>query len=158
MNNKVLSTLGNIIEKDVDSLKKIIIYPEDNNSYNVYGMYTVVKNKSGSYTVNTIGTHTEKNFYKLKHAITWCNFDKRKLYKKAERIKDLDQLIWSMDTEIQIHLALIKSTKNEEAKIIYLSKLTENRSKKRQFNVEITNYINDFNRYQNELFNRKPIY
>ena len=158
MNDKILSTLEKVTEKELDSLKKIIIFPEGNNSYSVYDRYYVTRNKLGSYTVNVLGTYTEKNFYKLKHAIAWCSFDKRKLYKDAQRLQEVDQLIWSMDTEIELHLSLLKNTKDDTTKLIYISKLTENRYKKRQYNKELSSFISNFDRYQNQLFDRKPVY
>jgi hypothetical protein len=158
MNDKILSALEKVSEKEIKSLGSILIFPESKNSYTVYEKYHVKKNKKGSYTVTVSGTFTEKNFYKLKNAVAWCSFDKRNLFKDAQRLHDLDSLIWAMDTEIELHLSLIKSTKDDGNKLIYISKLSENRYKKHQYTKELNNFIQSFDRYQNNLFDRKPAY
>jgi hypothetical protein len=147
-----------ISKKDIDALKDIIIFREASGEYNIYDRYVVSKNTDGIYTVTVLGTHTEKNFYKLKNAVAWCSFDKRTLYKDANRLHQLDQLIFGMDTEIQIHTGLIKKASTEEAKLIYLSKLTQEKAKKRNFTYELSHFLNDFKRWQDGLFETKPKY
>ena len=124
----------------------------------LYDKYVVEKNKKGSYKASKLGTFTENNFYKLKNAVAWCSFDNRTLVKKANRLHQLDQMIFSMDTEIQLHSKLIKKSKDEESTLIYLSKLTQNKSKKRSFANEINDFIQDYQRWQTKMFNTKPGY
>lgn len=147
-----------ISKKDIDALKNIIIYREDNGEYNIYDRYTVNKNADGTYLVTVLGTFTELNFYKLKNAVAWCSFDKRTLYKEANRLHQLDQLIFGMDTEIQIHTGLIRKSSTEESKLIYLSKLTQEKAKKRNFTNELSTFLNEFKRWQDSLFAAKPKY
>jgi predicted house-cleaning NTP pyrophosphatase (Maf/HAM1 superfamily) len=94
----------------------------------------------------------------LKNAAAWCSFDKRMLIKQAKRLHELDQMIFSMDTEIQIHSKLMKKSKDEESTLIYLSKLTNNKAKKRSFMNEINDFILDYQRWQTKMFNTKPSY
>lgn len=147
-----------ISKREIDALKNIIIFREDNGEYNIYDRYTVNRNVDNTYTVNVLGTYTEKNFYKLKNAVAWCSFDKRGSYKDANRLHQLDQLIFGMDTEIQIHTGLIKKASNEELKLIYLSKLTQEKAKKRNFITELNHFLTEFKRWQDGLFAAKPKY
>lgn len=159
MNDKLLSSLEAIIpKKEVNNLKEIVIIQNDNNSYVVYDKYVVEKNKKGSYKASKLGTFTENNFYKLKNAVAWCSFDKRKLYKSASRLIELDRMIWAMDTEIELHLEHLKNSVDTNSKLIYISKLTENRYKRKQYSNELLSFISDFDRYQTSLFNEKPVY
>lgn len=158
MHDALLAIEQIIPKQEINALKDILIFKEENGEYNIYDKYIVNKNQDGIYVVSVLGTHTQKNFYKLKNAVAWCSFDKRKLYGNARRLHQLDQLIFSMDTEIQIHTGLIKKTKDVENKLIYLSKLTQEKAKKRNFLHELSKYLIDFERWQNKLFNRKPSY
>ena len=147
-----------ISQRDIDNIQKIIIFQDVDGSYIVYGKYHIYKNNDGIYKVSIIGTHTIKDFYKLKNAVAWCSFDKRSLYKKAVRLHQLDQMIFSMDTEIQIHSNLIRKSKNDESTLIYLAKLSKNKSKKRNFTQEINLFIDEYQRWQTKLFDSKPSY
>lgn len=158
MNKMAVSFEKVITDKDIDELKKIIIYQENDGSYNIYDKYSIMKNSEGIYVVYVLGTYTEKNFYKLKNAVAWCSFDRRTLYKKAKRLHQLDQMIFSMDTEIQLHSKLVKKTKETENMLIYLAKLTENKAKKRMYNDEISYYIKEYQNWQDKLYNTKPTY
>jgi len=154
-----LSQIERIIpKKEIDQLRKITIYQEEDGSYNLYDKYSVVKQPDNTYKVYVSGTHTEKNFYKLKNAAAWCGYDKRQMYKDASRLHQLDQLIFSMDTEIQLHSGLLHTVKDNEQRLIYLSKLTQEKAKKKKFANELSHYIDSYQRWQTDLFNSKPKY
>lgn len=158
MDDALLAIEKVISPREIDDLKKIIIFQENDGSYNVYDKYSIVKNSDGIYTILVLGTYTEKNFYKLKNAVAWCSFDKRNLYKKAKRLHQLDQMVFSMDTEIQLHSRLVKKSKDTESMLIYLAKLTENKAKKRVYNDELSFYIQEYQNWQTKLYNTKPSY
>lgn len=159
MNDATLIKLEKVIPKnEIQALQNISMFKEDDGAYNLYNKYLIKKNSDGIYVVQVLGTYTEKSFYKLKNAVAWCSFDKRAMYANARRLHQLDQLVFSMDTEIQLHASLIKKSKNEESKLIYLSKLTQEKARKRNFTIEIEHYLNEFKRWQNTLFDSKPKY
>jgi hypothetical protein len=62
-----------------------------------------------------------------------------------------------MDTEIQIQSKLLKKAKDPSNAIIYLSKLTNNKAKKRSFNNEISNFVNESKLWQNRLFDKTKL-
>jgi sulfatase maturation enzyme AslB (radical SAM superfamily) len=155
MNEKLLEKH---LVKELDHLKKIVIIQLDDGSYELYDKYRIQKKQDGTYLVTVYGTFTEKNFYKLKNATAWCGYDRRNYNRDAKRIHQLDQMIYSMDNEIQIHTALVKKAKVMETKLIYLSKLTEDKAKKRKFSDELSRFLTEFDRYQNKLYDRKPTY
>lgn len=154
-----LNRLEKIIsKKEIDALKDIVIFKESDDAYNLYDKYLIVKNDDGIYVVSVIGTFTEKKFYKLKNAVAWCSFDKRNMFKGATRLHQLDQLLFSMDTEIQLHSRLTKKSVDEDYKLIYLSKLSQNKAKKRKYTVELDRYLTEYKNWQNAQFNTKPKY
>lgn len=157
--DETFETLEKIIsKKDIDAIQKIIIYQDSDGSYTAYGKYHISKTSEGIYKVTVLGTHTSKDFYKLKNAAAWCSFDTRMLIKQAKRLHILDQMVFGMDTEIQIHSKLIKKSKDPETSLIYLAKLTQNKFKKRSFINEINDYIREYQNWQTKMFNTKPSY
>lgn len=156
--DKIAQIESFIPKKEIDQLAKIAIYREEDGSYHLYNRYSIVKNKDGTFTAYVTGTHTEKAFYKLKNAAAWCSYDKRQLYKDASRLHQLDQMIFGMDTEIQIHTALMNKVKDNEQKLIYLSKLTQEKAKKRKFSYELSHFISAYQKWQTALFDSKPKY
>lgn len=154
-----LTKLEKIIsKKEIDALKNIVIFKESDGTYNLYDKYLINKTHDGLYVVSVIGTYTEKNFYKLKNAVAWCSYDKRNLFKGAKRLHQLDQMIFSMDTEIQLHTKLLKKAKDDDYKIIYLSKLSQDKAKKRKFSDELGRYLTEYQNWQTRLFDAKPKY
>ena len=158
MDDKLLQLERIIPKKEIDLLKNIVIFRETDGSYNLYDRYIITKNQDGIYVVSVNGTHTEKDFYKLKNAVAWCSYDKRQLYKNADRLHQLDQLIFGMDTEIQLHTGLMNKVKDNDQKLIYLSKLTQEKAKKRKFSYELSQFISAYQKWQSEMFNSKPKY
>jgi len=156
--DKNLLKLEKVISQEyIDELRDIIIYQDIDGSFNLYGKYKVIKTVDGVYKVNVDTTYTEQIFYKLTNAIAWCSFDKRKLYNKASRLQQLDRLVYSMDTEIQIQAKLLKKTKDPSNAIIYLSKLSNNKEKKRNFISELNYFITEYKNYQNGLFDKSKL-
>ena len=144
--------------KELQALQNIVIFREEDGTYNVYNKYLIRKNTDGIYMLSIIGSHTEKNFFKLKNAVSWCSYDKRNLIKDARRLHELDQLIYGLETEIQIHSKLMRKTKEVDTKIICLSKLSQEKAKKRMFLYELERYIHDSTDWQNRMFDTKPKY
>ena len=158
MDDKLSQIERMIPARDMDQLSKIAIYRETDGSYHLYGRYVITKNADGTYVINVTGTYTEKNFYKLKNAAAWCSYDNRKLYKDASRLHQLDQMIFGMDTEIQLHTGLMNKVKDIDQKLIYLSKLTQNKAKKRKFTNELSHFITVYQNWQTAMFDSKPKY
>lgn len=157
MDNTLLKLEKVINQKDIDKLRDIVIFQDDDGTINLYGKYIVSKQKDNTYKVNIQGTYTEHIFFKLTNAIAWCSFDKRNLIRKANRLHQLDRLVYSMDTEIQLQSRLLRKAKDPDNAIIYLSKLSNNKAKKRNFANEIVDFINDYKRWQNGLFDKSKL-
>jgi len=147
-----------IPDRDIEAFEKFVIFRDEKGNYNLYNKYDIKKNSDGTYTVNVLGTYTEKTFFKLKNAVTWCSFNKRRLIREATRIHQLDKFISSVDTQIHHYTQLIKKSKNVENKIIYLSKLTEDKAKKSMLTADLNNYIQAFQQWQTKAFDTRLTY
>jgi len=140
----------------VGQLEDVIIFQNPDNSYELFNAYHINKNDNNEYVVKMHTTFTSHNFNTLKHAVAWCTFDKRNLLYQSNRILKLDSLLAGLEVDISLHTKLFKKAKNTDDRLIFLSKLSEDKLKKRQFTEELYTYINDSKRWQTNRFNTKP--
>ena len=140
----------------VGQLEDVIIFQNPDNSYELFNTYHINKNDNNEYVVKMHTTFTSHNFNTLKHAVAWCTFDKRNLLYQSNRILKLDSLLAGLEVDISLHTKLFKKAKTSDDRLIFLSKLSEDKLKKRQITEELYTYINDSKRWQNNRFNTKP--
>ena len=140
----------------VGQLEDVIIFQNPDNSYELFNAYHINKNDNNEYVVKMHTTFTSHNFNTLKHAVAWCTFDKRNLLYQSNRILKLDSLLAGLEVDISLHTKLFKKAKNTDDRLIFLSKLSEDKLKKRQITEELYTYINDSKRWQINRFNTKP--
>jgi hypothetical protein len=148
MNKKINAEkkLEKLMKTDfVGQLEDVIIFQNSDNSYELFNMYHITKNNNNEYIVNT-----------LKHAVAWCTFDKRNMLYQANRILKLDNLLAGIEVDISLHTKIFKNAKNTDDRLIVLSKLSEDKLKKRRFTDELYTYINDSKKWQTKRFDTKP--
>lgn len=130
---------------------KIII--DTDYGYELYAKYAIKKTNHG-YDVEKYNTHVVKNFYHIKTAFIWAILDKKNLITDSITICDLDRQLMGLDTNLEIYKNLVSKSKNYEAKMVYYSKLTEDKLKRRIVVESIESYNNQAKMYQNSLFNQ----
>ena len=140
----------------VGQLEDVIIFQNPDNSYELFNTYHINKNTNDEYIVKMHTTFTTHNFNALKHAVAWCTFDKRNMLYQSNRILKLDNLLAGLEVDISLHTKMFKNAKNTEDRLIVLSKLSEDKMKKRRCTDELHTYINDSKKWQNSRFNTKP--
>ena len=138
------------------NLEDVIIFQNTDNSYELFNTYHINKNNINEYVVTMHTTFTTHNFNTLKHAVAWCTFDKRNMLYQSNRILKLDNLLAGLEVDISLHTKMFKNAKNTDDRLIFLSKLSEDKLKKRQITDELYTYINDSKRWQTRRFNTKP--
>lgn len=157
MMNDIFTKLKKVIPEDtINSLAELSVLKDSDGSYHLFDKYTIRRVKD-EYVVTVNSFDTTKIFYTLKHAVAWCTFDKRNKILDSNRIHDLDKKVAGLESTIQGHQKLIKSTKNMDDKLIYLAKLGEEKMKKRQLYDELGRYIATSKSWQNNRFNAKPL-
>ena len=156
IDNKSIARITKAIPKKVMAdLQDLSIISTGPGSYCLYNKYNI--NKHGQVFVVTLETSsTEMIFNTLKNAATWCSYDKRNMIVDANRISVLDFRLSSIDTDIMLHSQLLKRTKNEDGKLIYAAKLTEEKLKKKQISHELNKYIEESVSWQTKRWNKKP--
>ena len=140
----------------VGQLEDVIIFQNTDNSYELFNTYHINKNNTNEYIVKMHTTFTSHNFNTLKHAVAWCTFDKRNLIYQSNRILKLDNLLAGLEVDISLHTKMFKNAKNSDDRLIFLSKLSEDKLKKRQITDELYTYINDSKKWQTKRFDTKP--
>lgn len=140
----------------IGELEDVIIFQNTDGSYELFNMYHITKNENNEYIVTMHTTFTTHNFNTLKHAVAWCTFDKRNMFYQANRILKLDNLLAGLEVDISLHTKIFKNAKDTDNRLIVLSKLSEDKLKKRQYTDELYTYINDSKKWQTKRFDTKP--
>jgi len=140
----------------VGQLEDVIIFQNPDNSYELFNMYHINKNVNNEYIVQMSTTYTVHNFNTLKHAVAWCTYDKRNMLYQSNRILKLDNLLAGLEVDISLHTKMFKNSKTTDDRLIFLSKLSEDKLKKRRITDELYTYINDSKKWQTTRFNTKP--
>jgi hypothetical protein len=125
------------------NLKDILILKNEDGSYDLFGRYKINTSEKGyTIAVKDVNTDDERQlFSSLKHAVTWCVFDKQNRKKDLKRIEELDCIISSLDVTISQQKRLAEKCKSYEDKSIFLAKLMEGKIKKKLYLDEINGYV-----------------
>jgi hypothetical protein len=122
-----------------NKIHDLFISRENDGTYNLFGKY-IISSVNGQYhLVKSDDTKEPLIFNSLKHAVTWCVFDKANKYKEVKRVYELDNDLGSADALIANYNRLMVNCNNSN-KYIYKAKLIEQKLKKRKMLDE----INDF--------------
>lgn len=144
---------GIINKENIDNVSKHLIYP-DKRGYVMYDEYLVKTLKSGDFIVEKNKTFTVKKFNSLRNAIIWVTFDKSNKIMYSKKIEELDILLGSIDTNIQIQKNLIKDNKNLESIALAHTKITEESTKKNYLLGELDYFIDLSRMLQEQHFGK----
>jgi hypothetical protein len=121
-----------------NKINELFISRDNEGTYNLFGNY-VISTVNGQYhLIKEAGTEP-LIFYTLKHAVTWCVFDKANKYKEVKRVHELDNDLVSADALIANYNRLMSTCTNSN-KYIYKAKLIEQKLKKRKMLQEISDF------------------
>lgn len=152
MNKIEVKKLNKFFEKEFKQQSKIAIFQNENGTFDLFDRFIIVKEQN-NFIVKVKNTYQDKSFFSLKYAVTYCIFCQKTLFAASNRLQFLDKMIESINAEIEIHKNLIKKSKDIDTKDVYLSKLTENLYRKKNFIKEADDYIMQGKSYQYKDFN-----
>lgn len=132
-------------------IKELFITREDNGSYSLFGRYNISRDHMGSYQVTLQGENYKVEFSSLKNAVTYCVFNQHNKQKDGQRVLDLDELVSSLNFNIEQTTKMYKNA-NELRKDILGAKLTEAKFKKKLALKEMETYINMSKYWQMKKF------
>ena len=155
MNEKrMFKILKRILDKDnIGQIKKHIIYP-DENGYIMYDEYLIKTLRSGDYVIEKFNTYTVKKFNSLRNAVMWATLDKSNKIMYARKVEELDILLASTDSHIQLQQKLLKSRNTTDSMGLAYTKLNEEVLKKTTIVHELDGYATMSNMLQNHQFNK----
>ena len=136
----------------VNKIQDLFIVREYDGTYNLFGRYIVTPTVDGYFIVTMSEDNLQLEFSTLRHAVTWCVFQKNNKYKEIKRIYELDGLIGSLNVSIEQQRRLMNKSNSSEDKYIHLAKLEEDKRKKRLALEEINGYAELSKYWQNKKF------
>lgn len=138
---RMFKILKRILDKDnVDELKKFIIYP-DNQGYIMYDEYLVRPSSNGDCVIEKFNTYTVKRFNSLRNAVMWATLDKSNKIMSAKKVEELDIMLASTDSHIQLQKRLLKNSKNSDSTSLAHTKLNEESIKKSNIVKELEYFV-----------------
>jgi len=138
---RMFKILKRILDKDnINEVKKHIIYP-DENGYIMYDEYIIKTLKSGDFIIEKFNTYTTKRFNSLRNAVMWATLDKSNKILYAKKVEELDILLASTDSHIQIQKRLLKSTRTTDSMSLAYTKLNEETIKKSNIVRELEHFV-----------------
>lgn len=137
-----------------DALTDVIVLADKDGSYELFGKYAIYPLKSGNFKVRDLETEKTHIFSNVKNAVTWCTFDHVQKMHEANRIKDLDSRLSSIEVDIAVHQRMVSLAKDANSKWLYINKYREDILKKRMLANELNSHINTSKMIQAQKFSR----
>jgi hypothetical protein len=150
-----LGKISQFLKKEFfNKMTEIAMLQNEDGSYDFFNRYTVYSDKNGVKVYMKYNSDV-KLFSSLKNALTWCIFENRTKYTQARRIEYLDHMIAGIDVNIQVHKNLLKKAKDDEYRLIYAAKLSEEQARRRSMVTEMSSFINESKNWQTRKFATK---
>lgn len=139
---------------ELQRLQETSVIQNENGDYELFGKYTVSKEGTG-YAITRLNDDAALVFGSLQNAVTWATLDKQVRVYDSNRVYDLDHKLSSLEIEAEIHFKRYKKSKDMDTKLLYLSKLQEDRIKKKQVSHELQSYVNTTREWQLKKFRKE---
>lgn len=147
--------LANFVNVELSSDIQEVIFTTDNSGkYYLFGKYAIIKHKS-FYKVCSLHSDNSLIFSSLKNATAWCVFNNAGKHVDARRIESLDLKLCSIDVDIAVHKNKIKNSTSDYITLISITKLQQDNYKRRLILSELTHYIDNCKRIQDNNFRTK---
>lgn len=148
------SKIEKFLNKELSSLKDILILKNDTDHYFLFGRYEIIPQEN-HYRVELSDIYKTETFNFIQCAVTWCLYHYHKKHDALKRIQQLDNRLTSMDLSIKIHKRMLNDTKKIEDVYILETKLNEELLKKDQLQRELSSLIDASKKWQLKKFKEK---
>lgn len=141
MNNANIEKITKFFSPNfLNKLSNIAIVKNEDNTYELFNKYCIQEESNRFKLINNLNSDI-KYFGSLKNAVIYCIFENKNKFVNANRIEFLDKILSSTEFNIQAHKHLIKKTRDQEYRLIYAAKLTEEETKKKLVLNELSTYV-----------------
>lgn len=147
--------LRNLVSTGLASgLEELLLATDNNGKYYLFGKY-VILNYKNIFKVYCLKTGCRLEFSSLKNATAYCVLENAGKYKDARRIEQLDLRLSSINIDIAVHKNIIKSKSSDFTTMISLTKLQQDTYKRKRIITELSSYIDNSKRIQENNFKSK---
>ena len=137
-----------------NDVQQVLFTKDDSGKYYLFGKY-IIANIKNIYKVYSVNDDRRFEFSSLKNATAWCVLTNASKYMDARRIEMLDLKLSSIDVDIAVHKNKIKTSTTDFNILVSITKLQEDTYKRRMILSELTYYLDNSKRIQNDKFNTK---
>ena len=150
-----IAKFANFFDSELSSsVNDILLSRDSSGKYYLFGKYAIVSHKH-YYKVYCINSQEIVEFSSLKNATAFCVLQNAGKRIDAKRVMNLDLRLTSIDVDIAVHKNKIRNSKSEFDCTISITKLQEDTYKRRILLAELTGYINNSKRIQDNNFKSK---
>lgn len=147
----MFSILKKLLSKEELSGLSGIVVVEDHDGYVMFNDFKITP-KNEQFQVTRFTTHCKKRFCALKNAVVWCTLVKRNKIAQANLVELLDGMLTGAISNEQLHKHLYKKTQNKDNKLLYFSKLQEDKVKKSKLQKQLDEYAREVKFWQYQQF------
>lgn len=156
MNDKVIERVSQFLLRELfTKLEDVAILQHEDGTYEFFNRYSIKKENNDMFRVSLKYNSDIKQFSSLKNAVTWCVFDYRNKFSRANRIEYLDKMIVASELNIAVHKNLARKTHDIDTKLIFLAKLNEDQVKRKTYLEEMFGYFRESKQLQTQKFSTK---
>lgn len=132
---------------NMERTRENLVLINENGDYELFDTYLITqKNNRFTVTKNKVfGSHT---FSTLKNAVLWATSDKRHRFYVADRVKELDQKLESLELSIKLHKKLYSKSDKSANKDVYLHKFSDEIVKRDSIHQELTSHLDEAKHWQ----------
>lgn len=130
----------------------VLLLETDTDSYALFGKYTINK-ENNYYVVCTESGDKKRIFNTLKTAVTWCVFKERNRTLECKQIEQIDFKLSSLEVDILQKTKILNNLKDENFKLVFISKIEEDTMKKKLLLIQLNKLINMSKDWQTKRFN-----
>ena len=129
----------------------LLLLEIDTDSYSLFGKYTI--NKENNYYVVCADNDDKKRIFNtLKTAVTWCVFKEKNRTLECKQIEQIDFKLSSLEVDILQTTKILNNLKDENFKLVFISKIEESNIKKRLLLIQLNKLINTSKDWQTKKF------
>ena len=138
---KNVGKLISFIDTELKSNMKDLVIAYDKNRYELFGKYRIDSSTTLTKVIDVTSMECNE-FSSLKNAVVYCTLTDAGKYAESRRLQFIDLKLSSLQTDIQIHRKILKTSNDAESRCIYTTKLQEDSYKRKLLIEEINTYIN----------------
>jgi hypothetical protein len=142
------------IKKQLDNKKvnQVMMLLNPQGRYILFGKY-IIDRQGEVYQVSIENNDREFTFSSLKTAITWCSFNYRRKIPECKQIEAIDRKLLSLEVDVIQQTNILNNSKDDDKRLIYVTKIEEQLIKKKILTTQLNNFINLSKEWQLQNFN-----